>query len=153
MANDLLDAVVGLLEQSTAFNAAFGDTWNQSLQTGIAKVFADVADQVPEPYAILTETGETYQYMTAVQGGQVSYLATGQMVCDIWAPGRYQTRTLGMIIASILNDAPLVWPLETAMEFRLLQSQFVRMPGQSGAAVPIVFHRVFVFEYMYSGVM
>jgi hypothetical protein len=153
VAQDLLDAIVSTLENNAAFTAAFGDTWNQAAQTGTAKVFADFADQFALPYAVLTETGETYEYMTHVSGGAVNFISPGQLQCDIWAAGRFQTRTLGWVVAKALNDASLVWPLENEMHFRLVRSLFAPMPGQSGAGVPIVFHRVFYFEYTYSGVM
>ena len=153
MPNDLLDAVIASLENNAAFNLAFGDTWNQAAQTGTAKVFADVADQVPVPYAILTEAGETYDYMTAVAGGAVNYTSQGTMQVDIWAADRYQTRTLGLVIGKTLNDGPVAWPLANTMSFRLARSMFVPAPGQSGPGVAIIFHRVFIFEYYYSGVM
>lgn len=152
MPMDLIDAVIAQLEASAAVTGAFGDTWNQVAQTGVAKFFADVAGEVAEPYAVLSEVGESYNYMTAIAGGRVNYTAPGQMRISIWAPDRYQARQLGLLVASTLNDAPLQWPGEDdTMLFRLAQSMF--MGKGVGVACPIVFNRVFIFEYEYSGVM
>ncbi len=151
--NDLLDAIIVTLEANAGFTTAFGDTWNQSAQTGTAKVFADVADQVPPPWAVLTETGETYDYMTSVAGHQVSFTSPGQIMCDVWATDRYQTRVLGLTITAVLNDDPVVWVGGQIMLIRLVRSMFLPAPGQSGPGAPIMFHRVFIFEYVYSGVM
>jgi hypothetical protein len=148
---DLIDAVIAQLEQDVAVTTAFGDTWNQVLQTGTAKFFADLADQVPAPYAVLQELDESYDYMTRVAGGVVNYTAPGQMQVDIWAPDRLQARQLGFVVAKSLNDAPLAWPDQTLMEFRLIRSMFIPSPAGSGPGVPIMFHRMFLFEYVYSG--
>ena len=153
MANDLLDAVIATLENDTTTSEAFGDTWNQTAQTGVAKFFSDVVDQVAPPYAVLTEIGEGYDYQSRVAGGVVPFICTGQMQIDIWATGRYQTRTLGFDIAKTLNDAPLAWPLESTMEFRLMRSMYVPVPGQTGSGSPTMFHRIFIFEYVYSGAL
>jgi hypothetical protein len=153
MSNDLLDAVIVTLEGNSGFTSAFGDTWNQAAQTGVAKVFADVADQVPLPYAVLTEIGESYEYMTSVANSQVSFTCTGQLQADIWAPSRYLTRTLGLTIATALNDDGLAWTGGQIMMFRASRSLFLPAPGQSGPGVPVSFHRVFIFDYVYSGVM
>jgi hypothetical protein len=153
LSNDLLDAVIATLELNAGFTTAFGDTWNQAAQTGVAKVFADFSDQVAVPYSIVSEVGESYEYMTSVANSQVSFIATGQLVFDIYAAGRYQTRTLGLTIATALNDDALAWSGGTNMVFRMDRSMFVPVPGQSGPGIPIMFHRVFTFSYVYSGVM
>ncbi len=153
MPADLIDAVIAQLESDSNVTTAFGDTWNQVAQTGVAKFFTDMADQVDPPYAVFQELGESYDYMTRVIGGVVNYTAPGQMQCDIWAPDRYQARQLGQLVARSLDDAPLVWPAQQLMEFRLIRSSFIPNPAGSGVGVPIMFHRVFFFEFMYSGTL
>ncbi len=120
----------------------------------MSKFFTDVADQVAPPYCVITEGGESYEYMMRGPGGVVNFTTpNSQMMFDIWASSRYVLRGLGFTIAKALDDANLAWPNENnTMLFRLTRSQYVPT-GQTGVGTPVAFHRVFFFEYMYSGVM
>lgn len=140
MTLDLIDAVIATLEMDVQVDAAFGSE----------KFWADYAPQVDPPYCVIQELGETYDYMTAVTGNIINYTSPGQMMFSIYAPGRYQTRQLGELIAKALNDAPLKWPQENTMIFRMVSSRFNPLPP-TGPGVPTVFNRIFVFEYTYSG--
>ncbi len=150
MALDLIDAVIAQLESVPAVTTAFGDTWDQVTQTGVAKFYSDPVDQIDPPWCQITEIGETYEFMTRAQGGLVNFTSPGQMTFSIWAADRLQARQLGIVIYKALNDYPLAWPGDELMTFRMTSSHFV--PTQStGPGVPIMFNRVFIFEYMYSG--
>lgn len=151
----LIEQVILTLESSPIFTTAFGDNYDQATMTGTAKVFADFADQVPLPYVVLTEPGESYDFMSASQGppsgGWTNYVATGQMAAEIYASSRFEVRTLGFIIASALNDKPFYWAgINDQLTFRMLSSQFVPTTDPSGPIAPIMFRRIFVFEYVYS---
>ncbi len=150
---DLIDAVIQVLEANTGVTQAFGDTWNQAAQTGVAKFFVDVADQVPMPYAVLQEAGENYEYMTRGHNG-INFTTPGsQIMVDIWNSNRFSLRELGFLIARALNDADLRWPDENnTMYFRLTRSSYVPT-GETAPGAPVAFHRVFFFEYSYSGLM
>jgi hypothetical protein len=148
---DLVDAVIAQLESVPAVQNAFGDTWaTLGPPNGVSKFFTDIADQVPPPWCVISEVGETYEFMTAQMGDLIAFTAPGQLTFSIWAPDRYQARQLGLVCYKALNDHPLVWPAQSLMQFRMMQSSFV--PNTStGPGVPIMFNRIFVFEYMYSG--
>lgn len=147
---DLVDAVIAQLESVPAVTTAFGDTWNQQAQTGVAKFFTDIVDQVALPWCRITEMGETYEYMTAAQGGAVNFTSPGQLMFSIIAADRLQARQLGFLCAKALDDYPLKWPGQSLMVFRIASSRFNPSPDV-GPGVPIVFNRVFIFNYEYSG--
>ena len=150
---DLIDAVIANLESNPAVQSAFGDTWNETTQAGIPKFYADVADSVPLPSCVLTEIGETYQYMTH-SVGLINFTAPGQMAFSVYAADRYQARALGVLIGWSLNDAPVAWQPpaspEVIMLFRMANSRLNPI-GAVAPQQPIVFNRVFMFEYEYQG--
>lgn len=151
MASDLIDAVIATLENDAAVTEAFGDTWDQAAQTGVAKFFADYAPSVDTPYCVIGELGERYDYMMRARGGVVNFTAPGTMAFSIFAAGRLEARMLGMTVAKSLNDASLTLDSgEIVMEFRLINSLFNPIP-QTGIVAPTVFNRVFIFEYMFQG--
>lgn len=144
MALDLIDAVLETLEANEAIVEAFGITADTH------KFYGDVVDQVPLPYCQIMEVGEQYQYMTrAGPVGPINYIATGNMQFVIWNPARAGLRSLGMLIGQALNDAALVWPAETTMEFRMMNSS-LGTHGDTGPLQPIKFSRIFTFEYVWS---
>ena len=151
---NLIEAVIAQLEGNGAVTGLFGDTWNQATQSGTAKFFADLVDQVPAPYCLIEEVGESYQFMTrAGPPGMVqrNFIATGQMSFKIFTEDRGDARFLGFAVAQALNDAPLSWPAENdTMEFRMGRSMFLPMTDPSGPNTAILFCRVFVFDYVYS---
>ncbi len=147
---DLIDAVIAQLEATPAVTTAFGDTWNQATQTGISKFFGDLVDQVSAPWCQITEIGEAYNFMTAQVGDLISYTSAGQMTFSIWAPDRLQARQLGFVVYKALNDSQLFWPAQGLMYFRMSSSSF-QPQTSTGPGVPLMFNRVFLFEYMYSG--
>ncbi len=151
MASDLIDAVIATLENDLLVTEAFGDTWDQATQTGVSKFAADYAPQVDPPYCVIGELGERYDYMMRAAGGVVNFTAPGMMAFSIFAPGRYQSRMLGITIAKALNDAQLTLDSgEIVMEFRLINSSFNPVPAV-GPGAPAVFNRVFMFEYTFQG--
>lgn len=147
---DLVDAVIATLESNQQVTQAFGDTWNQSAQTGVAKFFGDVVDQVSLPWCQITEIGEQYDFMTAQAGNLISYLANGQMTFSIWAGTRFQARQLGVVVYKALNDARLQWPAQSLMNFRMISASFVPVTDIT-PGMPTGFNRVFLFGYDYSG--
>ena len=154
----IAQAVIAHLETDQAVMALFGGAWNQAAQTGVAKLFTDLVDQVPAPYCVIEEIGEQYQFMTEstyTPGNTViPFVSPGQMKFTIFAPDRGQTRQLGFVIAKSLNDALLSWPVnENTMLFRMNRSLFVEMPAPSGPNVPVLFCRVFVFDYTYNATL
>ncbi len=150
MPADLIDAVIAHLEGDQAVRSAFGDTWDQAAQTGVAKFFSDLVAQVDAPWCQIVEAGESYEYMTRAPGGVVNFTSPGTMLFSIHADSRVETRALGLVVAQSLEDANLQWEGQRLMEFRLIRSQFNPLP-QSGPGVPVIFNRVFFFEYVYSG--
>lgn len=151
---DLIQSVVEQLNQSLAIESAFSETWNQSAQTGVAKFFADVIDQVAPPYCLIKESGEQYDFMTmSGMPGMAShpFTAKGQMSFKVFAATRLQARQLGYALAETLNDAPLSWPSQNdTMLFRMGRSWFIPMTEPSGPGTAILFCRAFLFEYEYS---
>lgn len=156
----IAQAVIAHLEQDQAVQSLFGDTWNQAAQTGIAKFFTDISDQVQAPYCVISEIGETYQFNTMSTTGpgggniETSFLSPGQMLFKIFAGDRGQARQLGFSIAKSLNDAPLSWPVnKNTMLFRMNKSWFIEIGDPSGPGEPIVFCRAFLFDYTYSATL
>jgi hypothetical protein len=151
---DLIQAVIAQLESNSAVTGLFLDTWNQYGQIGVAKFFTDVVDQVPVPYCLIEEVGETYEFMTqSGVPGELShpFMSPGKMSFRIFAPTRILTRQLGYAVAICLNDAQLAWPSQgDTMLFRMSQSVFVPMTEPSGPGVAILFCRRFIFDYEYS---
>ncbi len=150
MALDLIEAVIAQLESNSAVMTAFDSDWNQAAQTGTPKFFADLAEQVSSPWCVITEAGESYDFMTHTAGNVVNFTSPGQLIFSIFAGSRFQARQLGFVLAKCLNDAPLAWPLEELMVFRMSRSNF-NPQSQTGPDIPIIFNRVFAFDYMYSG--
>lgn len=146
---NLIDAAAEWLRQS-ACAAAFGDTWDPETGSGTMKFFADwAAPGAAEPYAVVQEIGESYEFMTARVGGERSYIATGRLQVAIYAPGRQQARDLGVSLCLALNDAPLSWPGDRLMYLRMAQASFVPMP-QVGPGTPSQFVRLLIFDYQLS---
>ncbi len=143
---------------------AFGDTWDSSLTIpqndsagNVSKFWSDYASQQPDdPYLVFQEIGETYSYMTRVNGVK-SFTASGQAICRIYQRNRNAARQLGILVADALNDAdivPLEWPafkgLCQLMQLRMGQASFQPLPDIA-PGLPSVFNRVLVFQYDYQG--
>ena len=152
MAIDLADAAIEAL-RATPVAAAFGDTWNAAAQTGVIKFFGDWSYIPSLPYAVIEEVGETYQYMTpagnALSPNTVNYIADGQMTVTVLQSGRLAARQLGVLVASVMNDAALQWPAAGLMYLRMASAFFRPVPAQ-GPQSPTVFCRVITFNYEYS---
>lgn len=149
MALNICDAAIEQLRATAAVTQAFGDTFDTSTQTGTPKFFGDWAAEVAEPYAVVQEIGETYDYQTPTAGNYRSYIATGRLQVAIYAPGRQQARDLGVQLAFSLNDAALAWPGSNLMYLRMAQASFVPLP-HSAPGSPTQFVRVIVFDYQFS---
>jgi len=149
---DLVDAVIFQLKSVQQVTAAFGDTWNQQAQSGVAKFFNGVADQVPSPYCVITEAGETYDYMMRVAGNEVSFTSPGNLIFSVFASSAVLARNLGFLCGKALNDYPLQWPGDEAMSFRVANSR-LNPVTDIGAGQATVFNRVFTFAYEWQGVM
>jgi hypothetical protein len=152
-------AVIEQLEADQAVMALFGGAWAQFNQSGVAKLFTDLVDQVPPPYCLIEEVGETYQFMSeSTQGPSgetaIPFTSPGQMAFTIFAQDRGSCRQLGFAIAKSLNDAPLSWPVgENTMLFRMNKSWFIEMTAPSGPNVPVLFCRKFLFDYEYNATL
>lgn len=146
---DLTDAVLQALRASNCAQL-FGDTWDAATQLGVQKFFADFASDSSEPQAVVSEIGESYQFMTAAAGNEIPYLADGILSVTVYAPGRKQARDLGKAIGRALNDAPLVWTTDRLMMMRMQSAQFIPNPP-SGPGVPTMFVRQLQFAYQTQG--
>jgi hypothetical protein len=144
VALDLIDAVIATLESVPAVTTAFG------YSPGVVKLFSDIVDQVDLPYCQILETGEKYEFMTASLSKVFNFISPGSLLFSITAADRFQTRELGFVIGAALNDAQLHWPYDKLMYFRMSNSQFTPN-SDTGPGVPVVFNRVFVFDYTYQG--
>ena len=152
---DLCQAVVAQLAATSAVTSAFGDTWNDTTQTGVSKLFFDFAGQAVEPYLVAFELWETYQFMTRTAGlTTVDFIATGQMAVRIWQSDRQAARTLGVLVSGALTDqeAAIVWDGSTLMNFRIARAEFIPI-GTPGPGVPVVFSRVLTFDYSYESTL
>jgi len=138
------------LRTVSAVTSAFGDTWNPTTNTGVAKFFDDFAGQATEPYLVCMEIGESYEFMTRSVGLTLAdYIATGQMSIYIYQSDRQAARALGVLVAAALNDEPMTWTGSQLMEFRMKQASFIPI-GTPGPGVPVVFSRLLIFDYVYS---
>jgi hypothetical protein len=155
-APDLVAAVVAALEANATVTTAFQDTWNQSGQTGTAKFFTDVMDQVPIPGCVVTEPNEEYEFMTSTTSNPettagVVVLVTGIHAFDIFASARQLTRTLGFYVINALNDYPFSVTNVQLMYYRMRRSSFqLPAPDLGGPAVPIIFRRQFIADYQFT---
>lgn len=148
---DLCQAVVAQLKATSAVTSAFGDTWDDTSQTGVSKIFFDFAGQAIEPYLVAFELWETYEFMTRTTGLTIAnYIATGQIAIRIWQSDRQAARVLGFLVAAALNDheAAITWTGGTLMNFRIARAEFIPI-GTPGPGVPVVFSRVLTFDYSY----
>ena len=155
MPNDLLDAVIEQLRDTSSVTTAFGDTWDPSTSVGTIKFFADYASDFALPYLVLYEGGETYEYMTRTTTtlplDTVNFTCSGQFQCSIFSPNsRYVARQLGQKVSLALNDVALNWTGQTLMLLRN-SAAFFRPITDVGPAAPSVFNRVLTFDYMYEG--
>src|SRR6185369_2157553 len=69
---NLVDAVLQQLRESPCADL-FGDTWDGA--DGVQKFAADYAPAVEPPWLVVTEPGETYQYMSPSAGFHRPYIA------------------------------------------------------------------------------
>lgn len=140
---DICDAVLQQLRGSPCAQL-FGDTWDPATELGIQKFYADWSDSSAYPLAIVTEPGESYEFMTAGPGDNIPYLAQGIVGVTVYAQDRKQARTLGEAVGRALNDAPLAWVGGRLMGFRMASAAFIPNPP-SGPGVPTVFIRQITF--------
>ncbi len=153
--SDLCQAVVAQLAATSAVTSAFGDTWNDTTQTGVSKFFFDFAGQAAQPYLVALETWETYDFMTRTASlATVDYTAPGQIVIVIYQDDRQAARRLGVLVAAALNDqeAAITWTGGTLINFRIARAEFVPV-GTPGPGVPTVFRRVLTFDYTYESTL
>jgi hypothetical protein len=133
--SDLADAVLTVLRGSPCA-AAFGDTWDSVAQAGVQKFFADWGYAPAEPYAVIEEIGESYEFYSPGPGNVRPYVATGRLRVSIAAPSRASARSLGVAVCAALNDSDasgFAWPGEHSMYLRMDSASFVR-PRRPGRA-------------------
>jgi hypothetical protein len=176
----LFDAMIQQLRATTAVTAAFGDTWNATLASGIpanilanvqagniCKFWSDEAGQIAnvlvgdpvQPYLVFEEVGERYEFMTPINGAK-PFIAPGVAICRIIATSRATARGLGLAVCSALNDMDtegVTWPGETIasipnklMMLRMGQASFDPNP-KVGPGMSSAFNRVIAFDYEYQG--
>ncbi len=154
VAQDLADALIQQLARSPCAGL-FGDTWNPSTQNGVPKFFAEYAGDVPQPYLVFMEVGEAYTFMTPGVGNSRPFLADGTIQAMIFAPDRYQARTLGVAVYQALNDADvngMVWNGGRLVALRMMQASFVPIP-QTGPGSVSIFARAISFQYQYQNMI
>ncbi len=151
-AQDLADALIQQLVRSPCAGL-FGDTWDPSTQNGVPKFYAEYAGDVAQPYLVFMEVGEAYTFMTPGIGNNRPFLADGQIQAMIFAPDRYQARTLGVAVYQALNDADvngMVWNGGRLVALRMMQASFVPIP-QTGPGSVSIFSRAIMFQYQWQG--
>jgi hypothetical protein len=152
MPQDLADAVLQQLRGSPCAEL-FGDTWDPTTQAGVMKFFGDYGASPDEPYLVIDEIGETYEFYTAGPGNVRPYVATGQFRAVIFATSRALARRLGVAVCAALNDSDasgFAWPGEHSMYIRMASAMFVPTP-ETAPGSPVVFNRVLTFNYKYQG--
>ena len=161
----LTDALCQVLRLNAPVTTAFGDTWNASLSVAanvaagnVAKFYSDWSDQIPEPYLVFDEVGETYERNTQTPTAR-SFIASGVILCPLWQAGREQARVLAGLVCGALNNCdevkgPITWSdfggTCTLMEFYMSRGEFA--PNQQiGPGIPATFNRIVTFNYTYQG--
>ncbi len=151
-AQDLADALIQQLARSPCAGL-FGDTWDPSTQSGVPKFYAEYAGDVPQPYLVFMEVGESYTFMSPGPGNNRPFLADGTIQAMIFAPDRYQARTLGWAVCQALNDADvngMVWNGGRLTALRMMNASFVPIP-QTGPGSVSIFARAIPFSYQWQG--
>ncbi len=154
VAQDLADALIQQLVRSPCANL-FGDTWDPATQGGVPKFYAEYAGDVAQPYLVFMEVGEAYTFFTPGPGNNRPFLADGQIQAMIYAPDRYQARTLGVAVYRALNDADvngMVWNGGRLVALRMMQASFVPIP-QTGPGSVSIFARAIMFQYQWQGAL
>ena len=171
----LFDAIIQQLRGNSAVTTAFGDTWviTDTIPVNITdgnvcKFWSDYAGMIGnvlvgdpvEPYVVLEEIGESYDFMTPVSGGSpyIAFLAAGTAIARIKAPSRALARSLGLKLCAAMNDMDVpgvTWPGEGTivsklMMLRMRQASFAPSPAV-GPSTASVFSRVIAFDYEYQG--
>ncbi len=149
---DITDAILQQLRAGPTAEA-FGDTYVPGVSPpGVMKFFGDYADDSPEPICVIRETTETYTYFTPGPQNNRPYLADGQFQAAIFANSRYQARSLGFLVAQVLEDAPLTWQDGVLKYLRLNESMFLPVTG-IGPQTPTIFQRVLIFSYQWQSAL
>ncbi len=153
-AQDLADALIQQLVRSPC-TSLFGDTWDPSTSSGVAKFFAEYAGEVAQPYLVFMEVGESYTFMSPGPGNNRPFLADGTIQAMVFAPNRYQARTLGVEVYRALNDADvngMTWAGGRLIALRMMTASFVPIP-QTGPGSVSIFARAISFQYQYQSNM
>lgn len=151
---DLADALIQQLVRSPCA-ALFGDTWDPGTQTGTPKFYAEYAGDVPEPYLVFMEVGESYTFFTPGPGNTRPFLADGQIMAMIYMSNRLVARQLGIAVCAALNDADslgMTWVNGYLKAFRMMQASFMPIP-QVGPGTASVFNRVITYQYQTQGAL
>lgn len=141
-APDLLAAIIAHLRATPAVVAAFGEDTSAEVST---KFFADGAwHEAQLPWLVYEETGSDYMYMT---GDNAPSIETGQLLFKCVSKYKKEARDLGRLVASTLNEAPLVFDDGLLMNLRA-KTPFFTPASNIFPGSPTGFVCGLVFDFM-----
>lgn len=140
---DLPAAMIAWLRASPGVAAAFAEN---AAVPATTKFWADAARPgVTLPWAVYEELGADLQPMTAARGA-VCTIETGVVRFTIAAAGKKAARDLGRLIATTLDDAPLLFTDGRLMYLRAGSTRFQH--ADAAPACPAPYARIVDFEFM-----
>lgn len=138
---DFVAAVTAQLGAVASVARAFGHSPSTPKFQGI-----QAATAVALPYARILELPADTTFESADGAGVIHYYEAGELQVDVFATSESQARTLGRLVASALDDAPLIFATGTCLEIRRSRAFFTPEPD-AGPGTAIVYHRVLLFRY------
>jgi hypothetical protein len=137
---DLVAASRAALSDDVDVADAFGDT------PSTPKFFGDYAVGSPAlPYLVFGEPDATREYF-----GLGNYIERGQIVANVFAPGKLRARVLANLAAGVLNDADLVLDGAVLMLYRARVLNYNPVPDVA-PGFPQAYQRTISIEYMTRG--
>lgn len=145
MASDFISQLFAQLRQSSALVAALGE---DTAHPATTKIHGDVANGSPQlPYLVITEESETPRYQSPDAEGVAVHFDRGTIRVAVFAQGKLQARSIGTLVAGILNDAPIAPSDGTLLELRQSAASF-RPIGDLAPDSSTVACRVIDFLYV-----
>jgi hypothetical protein len=147
-APDILAASVAFLRANSLTSVAFGDSASTSkFWTDYAGLNAQTF-QPDYPYLVFQEPQESETYESQSETDDGSSLSDGIVDFDVMAPSKTTCRQLSILVAKVLNDAPLIFNDGGLVYFRHMSKTFPKMTeiGIDGQAT--VFKRTVRFRFL-----
>lgn len=139
---DFVGAIVNALNANVACAAAFGAAPNKPKFAGTQNFRPDM------PYARLWEVTADPTFQSEASDGLTYFMDRGTLQIDIFADDESVARSLGKLIAKVINDGAFVFQDGNMLEIRQSRAFFVPEPDSGIAGVAIVYHRVYEFLYV-----